>query len=106
MASKIKLAPKTFHRIQNIARPLIDQFLIDGLSQYTIEGIVEAKWKIAGISNLLLRIGEKEVLQECIEKVNKLDSLLTMETLRAQVWQNLKEQLEEDKQKRCPALQN
>lgn len=94
-----RLAPKTFRRICTIVKPLIDQFIVDGLSQYTVEGIIEAKWKIAGVSNILLRIGERNLLQQCIQEVNKLDNLLKMETLRAEVWQNLKEALEQGNKK-------
>jgi hypothetical protein len=95
--SKVRLATKTYVRICNTVKPLIDQFIVDGLSQYTVEGIIEAKWKIAGIANLLLRIGERNLLQRCIQEVNRLDSLLKVETLRAEVWQNLKETLEQEK---------
>jgi len=97
--SKVRLATKTYARICSIVKPLIDQFIIDGLSQYTVEGIIEAKWKIAGVSNILLRIGERNLLQQCIQEVNKLDNLLKMETLRAEVWQNLKEALEQGNKK-------
>jgi hypothetical protein len=86
-----KFAPNTLRNIRKIAEPLIEQVMLDGLKQYTVAGIVEAKWKIAGIANLLKRIGDEETTVKCIMEANKLENLLDMQTLRAEVWQNLKE---------------
>ena len=68
--------------------------MIDGLSQYNLDGIIEAKWKMAGIANLLLRLGNKIAAAECANEAAQMDALLNSDTARAEVWQNLKEALE------------
>jgi len=92
---KAKLAPKTHGKIANIAKDLVKQITIDGLRQYTTEGVIEAKWKIAGMANLLLRLGNKVAAIEVMTAADHMNSLLNNDTVRAEVWQNLKEALEE-----------
>lgn len=83
--------------IGNEAKNLVDQVMIEGLRQFSLDGIVEAKWKIAGIANLLQRLGSKDHLDFCIASVNQLETLLNVETARAHVWENVREALEEEK---------
>jgi hypothetical protein len=91
---KAKLAPKTHGKIANISKGLVQQIMIDGLRQYTVEGVIEAKWKIAGIANLLLRLGNKIAAAEVANEAAQMDALLNSDTARAEVWQNLKEAIE------------
>ena len=93
---KAKLAPKTHAKVAIIAKGLAKQMTIDGLRQYTLEGIVEAKWKIAGMANLLLRLGNKLAATELAIEADHMDALLGSDNVRAEVWQNLKEALGED----------
>lgn len=99
---KAKLAPKTHGKIAIIAKELNKQIMIDGLSQYTLDGIIEAKWKIAGIATLLLRLGNKIAAMECANDAGRLDALLNSDTTRAEVWQNLKDAGIEPKQAVIP----
>ncbi len=92
---KAKLAPKTHAKIAIIAKGLAKQMTIDGLEQYTLEGIVEAKWKIAGMANLLLRLGNKVAAVEVMMDADNMDNLLNSDNVRAEVWQNLKDALGE-----------
>jgi len=92
---RAKLAPKTHGKIATIAKDLIKQIIIDGLRQYTIEGVVEAKWKIAGIATLMLHLGNNFAATECVFEADHMDSLLNNDNIRAEVWQNLKEALDE-----------
>jgi hypothetical protein len=96
---KAKLAPKTHAKIAIIAKELVKQIMIDGLGQYTIDGIIEAKWKIAGIANLLLRMGNKLAAAECANEAAQMDALLNSDTARGEVWENLKEALDSDENK-------
>jgi hypothetical protein len=91
---KAKLAPKTHGKIAIIAKELAKQMMVDGLTQYTLEGIIEAKWKIAGMANLLLRLGNKLAAAEVANEAAQMDGLLNSDNARAEVWQNLKEALE------------
>lgn len=96
---RAKLAPKTHGKIANIAKSLVQQIMVDGLKQFNIEGIVEAKWKIAGIANLLLRMGNKLAAAECANEAAQMDALLNSDTARGEVWENLKEALDSDEDK-------
>ena len=90
---KAKLAPKTHAKIAIIAKELAKQVTIDGLRQYTLEGIIEAKWKIAGMANLLHRLGNNVAAVVVMMDADKMNSLLNSDNVRAEVWQNLKEAL-------------
>jgi len=94
---KAKLAPKTHAKIAILAKDLAKQMTVDGLSQFTLEGIVEAKWKIAGMANLFIRMGNKVAAAELLVEAGRMDALLNSDNNRAEVWQNLKEVLEEGK---------
>jgi hypothetical protein len=96
---KAKLAPKTHGKIAIIAKDLSKQIMVDGLRQFTLDGIIEAKWKIAGIANLLLRMGNKVAAAECANEAAQMDALLNSDNTRAEVWQNLKEELGVDETK-------
>lgn len=93
---KAKLAPKTHAKIAILAKDLAKQMTIDGLRQYSLAGIIEAKWKIAGIANLLLRMGNKIAAAELIIEAEKMGALLNSDNNRAEVWQTLKEALGEN----------
>ena len=95
---KAKLALKTHAKIALIAKGLAKQMTIDGLAQYTLEGIIEAKWKIAGMANLLVRLGNKIAAVEVMMDADNMDNLLNSDNVRAEVWQNLKEALGEKKE--------
>lgn len=93
---KHKLTSKSRLFVRQIADSLVQQIVLDGLKQFTIEGIVEAKWKIAGISNLILRIGDKEGAKLFILEANKMDALLNSQNTRGEIWANLREALEDE----------
>jgi len=92
---RAKLAPKTHGKIAVIAKSLAKQMTIDGLNQFTLDGIVEAQWKIAGMANLLLRMGNKLAAIEVMMDADNMRNLLENDNIRAEVWQNLKEVLAE-----------
>jgi len=83
--------------VGNTAKKLCNEAMIDGLAQFTVEGIVEAKWKILGMAHLLVEITAVEPAKVCLLQAAQMDALLNQETKRAEVWQNLKEGLAEAK---------
>ena len=91
LKNKLKLPNNGRNIVSTIAKDLVDQVLLDGLGQYTVDGIVEAKWKLAGIANLLKRLGVEPLVDRCVLEANRLDTLLNLESARALVWQNLRE---------------
>jgi len=89
-----KLTTKSRRLVSAIAAELAQQVIIDGLRQYTIDGIVEAKWKLAGIGNLLLRLGDTDGAKARVAEAGQMSGLLNSQNSRGEVWQNLKEGLE------------
>lgn len=94
LKNKTKLPNNGRNIVASIAKDLVDQTILDGLMQYSVDGIIEAKWKLVGIANLLKRLGVETLVDRCVLEVNRMDTLLNIETARAGVWQNLKEAME------------
>jgi hypothetical protein len=93
---KHKLTSKSRLFVREVAEALSQQVMIDGLRQFTVEGIVEAKWKIAGIATLMLHLGNNIAATECAFEAENMENLINNDNIRAEVWQNLKDALSED----------
>ena len=91
-----KLTAKSRRFVAKVAEELTQQVMIDGLKQFTDDGIIEAKWKIAGIANLVQRLGEEDWAKSLVQVANHMNALLNSQNARAEVWQNLREAIEND----------